>query len=150
MYLQTQSINFKLCVGNENSKTVEATLLDNHLTKPETLIQQIVIFVVAILIALPLILFGIEIIKASDPYVKSVLSLQGNLVQGKDIFQINCAGCHGLEANGLVGPSLRQISKYKSRYGLIHQVTSGETPPMPKFQPSLQEMSDLLTYLESL
>jgi mono/diheme cytochrome c family protein len=148
--LRTPSRNFKLCVGNENLHIVKANLLDNQLIKPEALIQQIVIFTVAILIALPLILFGMEIVKASDPYVKSVLAHQGNLVQGKAIFQINCAGCHGLDATGLVGPSLREISKYKSRYGLIHQVTSGETPPMPKFQPSLQEMSDLLTYLESL
>ena len=148
--MRTPSRNFKLCVGNENLHIVKATLLDNQLIKPETLIQQFVIFTVAMLIALPLILFGIEIVKASDPYVKSVLSLQGNPVQGQAIFQINCAGCHGLEGNGLVGPSLHEISKYKSRYGLIHQVTSGETPPMPKFQPSIQEMADLLSYLESL
>ena len=129
---------------------VKATLLDNQLIKPETLIQQIVIFAVAMLIAMPLILFGIEMVKASDPYVKSVLSHQGNHIQGKAIFQINCAGCHGLDASGLVGPSLHEISKYKSRYGLIYQVTSGETPPMPKFQPTVQEMADLLSYLESL
>jgi hypothetical protein len=55
-----------------------------------------------------------------------------------------------LEADGLVGPSLQDVSKRKSRYKLIHQVISGETPPMPKFQPSVQEMSDLLSYLESL
>jgi mono/diheme cytochrome c family protein len=148
--LRTQSRNFKLCVGNENFEIVKATLLDNQLIKPETLIQQIVIFAVAMLIAIPLILFGIEMVQASDPYVKNVLSIQGNPVQGKAIFQINCAGCHGLEANGLVGPSLHEISKYKSPYGLIHQVTSGETPPMPKFQPSVKEMADLLSYLQSL
>jgi mono/diheme cytochrome c family protein len=124
--------------------------LDNQLIKPETLIQQILIFIIVMLIALPLVLFGIEMVKASDPYVKSVLSYQGNPVQGKAIFQINCAGCHGLQGNGLVGPTLHDISKYKSRYGLIHQVTSGDTPPMPKFQPSVQEMADLLSYLESL
>jgi mono/diheme cytochrome c family protein len=124
--------------------------LDNQLIKPETLIQQILIFIVAMLIALPLVLFGIEMVKASDPYVKSVLSHQGNPAQGKAIFQINCAGCHGLQGNGLVGPSLHDISKYKSRYGLIHQVTSGDTPPMPKFQPSIEEMADLLSYLGTL
>ncbi|MFM6281070.1 MAG: c-type cytochrome, partial [Dolichospermum sp.] len=117
---------------------------------PANLIQQIVILTIAILITLPLVLLGIEIVQASDPYVKSVLSLEGNPAQGKAIFQINCAGCHGLEANGLVGPTLHEISKYKSRYGLIHQVISGETPPMPKFQPNVQEMADLLSYLERL
>ncbi|RDH51814.1 cytochrome C, partial [Mastigocladus laminosus WC112] len=32
----------------------------------------------------------------------------------------------------------------------IHQVISGDTPPMPKFQPSAKEMADLLSYLETL
>jgi mono/diheme cytochrome c family protein len=124
--------------------------LNNQLTKPETLIQWIALSTLAILIAIPLVILGVHIVQASDPYIKSVVSLEGNPVQGKAIFQINCAGCHGLQADGLVGPSLQAVSKHKSRYGLIHQVISGETPPMPKFQPSPQEMADLLSYLESL
>jgi len=60
-------------------------------------------------------------------------SLTGDSVQGHAIFQMNCAGCHGLQADGSVGPSAG-ISKRKS-FGLIHQVTSGDTPPMPQFQP---------------
>ncbi len=124
--------------------------MNNQLTKPETLIQWIALSALAILIAIPLVILGVHIVQASDPYIKSIVSLPGNPVQGKAIFQINCAGCHGLQADGLVGPSLQAVSKRKSRYGLIHQVISGETPPMPKFQPSPQEMADLLSYLESL
>ncbi|HEY9884533.1 MAG TPA: c-type cytochrome, partial [Thermosynechococcaceae cyanobacterium] len=60
------------------------------------------------------------------------------------------AGCHGTEAAGRVGPSLREISNRKSKVSMIHQVISGQTPPMPQFQPSPQEMADLLSYLESL
>jgi mono/diheme cytochrome c family protein len=124
--------------------------LDNQITKPETLIQRIAILALAILLAVPLGIFGVQMVQASDPYIKSVISLTGNPVQGHAIFQINCAGCHGLEADGLVGPSLQAVPRRKSRYGLIHQVISGETPPMPKFQPSAQEMADLLSYLETL
>lgn len=124
--------------------------MNNQLTKPETLIQWIALSALAILVAIPLVILGVHIVQASDPYIKSVVSLEGNPVQGKAIFQINCTGCHGLQADGLVGPSLQAVSKRKSRYGLIHQVISGETPPMPKFQPSPQEMADLLSYLESL
>ncbi|WP_413172956.1 c-type cytochrome [Anabaena azotica] len=124
--------------------------MNNQLTKPETLIQWIALSALAILIAIPLVILGVHIVQASDPYIKSVVSLEGNPVQGKAIFQINCTGCHGLQADGLVGPSLQAVSKRKSRYGLIHQVISGETPPMPKFQPSPQAMADLLSYLESL
>ncbi len=151
--MQTQSRTFKLCVGNENFLAhldFIANLLDNQITKPETLTQRLAVLALAILLAVPLGIFGVQIVRASDPYVKSVLSLTGDPIQGHAIFQINCAGCHGLEADGRVGPSLQAVSKHKSRYGLIHQVISGETPPMPKFQPSTQEMADLLSYLETL
>jgi mono/diheme cytochrome c family protein len=124
--------------------------LDNQITKPETLIQWLALLALAILLVVPLGIFGVQMVQASDPYIKSVLARTGDPVQGHAIFQINCAGCHGLEADGRVGPSLQAVSKHKSRYGLIHQVISGETPPMPKFQPSAQEMADLLSYLESL
>lgn len=124
--------------------------MDNQITKPETLIQQFVLLALAILLAVFLGIFGVQMVRASDPYVKSVLTLKGDLVQGHAIFQINCAGCHGLEADGRVGPSLQAVSKRKSHYGLIRQVISGETPPMPKFKPNPQEMADLLSYLESL
>ena len=124
--------------------------MDNQITKPEILIQRIALLTVAILLAVVLGIFGVRTLIASDGYVKSVLSLTGDPIQGHAIFQINCAGCHGLEASGLVGPSLQAVSKHKSRYGLIHQVISGDTPPMPKFKPSAQEMADLLNYLENL
>jgi mono/diheme cytochrome c family protein len=124
--------------------------LDNQITKPEILMQQIALWVLAISLVFPLGIFGVQMVRASDPYIKSVLSQQGNPVQGHAIFQINCAGCHGWQADGNVGPSLQAVSKHKSQYGLIRQVISGETPPMPKFQPSVQEMADLLSYLQSL
>ena len=113
--------------------------------------QQLAVIAVAIMLAIALAIFGVHILQApSDPYIKSVLSLTGNPAQGHAIFQMNCAGCHGWQADGNVGPSLQGVSKRKSHYGLIHQVISGETPPMPQFQPSLQEMADLLSYLETL
>lgn len=124
--------------------------MDNQIIKPENWIQWLTALALVMLLAAPLGIFGVQMVRASDPYVKNVLSLQGDSVQGHAIFQINCAVCHGLEANGLVGPSLQGVSKRKSEYKLIQQVISGETPPMPKFQPSVQEMADLLSYLETL
>lgn len=124
--------------------------LDNQITQSKNIIQRIALMALAILLALLLGIFAVRIVGASDPYVKTVLSLTGDPVQGHAIFQINCAGCHGWEADGRVGPSLQGVSKHKSPYGLIHQVISGETPPMPKFQPNAKEMADLLSYLETL
>lgn len=85
-----------------------------------------------------------------DPYTQSVLILSGDPVQGRSIFVMNCVACHGQWANGKVGPSLHGVSERKSDAKLVQQVVSGETPPMPQFQPSPQDMADLLSYLKQL
>jgi mono/diheme cytochrome c family protein len=85
-----------------------------------------------------------------DPYTKAVLSLEGQPSHGASLFALNCAACHGEEADGRVGPSLRGVSNRRSDRFIIHQVTSGKTPPMPQFQPDPQEMADLLSYLKTL
>jgi mono/diheme cytochrome c family protein len=87
---------------------------------------------------------------ALDPYTQSVLELSGDPVQGRSIFVMNCVACHGQWANGKVGPNLHGVSERKSDAKLVQQVVSGETPPMPQFQPSPQDMADLLSYLKQL
>ncbi|MEM0981110.1 MAG: cytochrome c [Cyanobacteria bacterium P01_H01_bin.58] len=93
---------------------------------------------------------GVRSIHAADPYTNEVLALVGDQERGQEIFQMNCAVCHGLEAAGEVGPSLLSVSARKSKVKLIKQVVSGKTPPMPQFQPVPQDMADLLQYLETL
>lgn len=124
--------------------------MDNQLGKPEILLQRLSLMALAVVLAILLVILAIHQVRASNPYVKSVLSLNGNAEQGHVIFEMNCAGCHGAEAQGRVGPSLEGVSKRKSRERLIYQVISGETPPMPQFQPTTQEMADILSYLETL
>lgn len=97
-----------------------------------------------------LAMLGMHLVRRSDPYVQSVLILSGDDIRGRIMFQMNCAVCHGVYGDGQVGPSLRHVSSRRSRIGLIEQVTSGKTPPMPQFQPTPQDMADLLKYLESL
>jgi mono/diheme cytochrome c family protein len=125
-------------------------LLDNQIVTTGAPVQKAVWLVSAMLIAVLLIALAIFQFRHSDPYVRNVLALQGDSLQGQIIFQLNCAGCHGIDADGRVGPSLHRVATRKSRFGLIHQVISGETPPMPQFQPTPQEMADLLQYLEGL
>jgi mono/diheme cytochrome c family protein len=124
--------------------------LNNQVLTNEAIVQRIAIAIVAVLLAIGLTLWGIYRLQVSDPYVRAVLSLPGDPVQGHAIFQMNCAGCHGADADGRVGPSLKKVSDRKSRVRMIEQVISGQTPPMPQFQPSPQEMADLLSYLERL
>lgn len=124
--------------------------MDKQCTKPEAIIGQLALTVLAVVLAILLVMVAFHQWQMSDPYVKNVLSLTGDPVRGHAIFQMNCAGCHGLQADGRVGPSLQGVSKHKSPIGLIHQVISGDTPPMPQFKPNPQDMADLLSYLEQL
>ena len=123
----------------------------NRLLKPpEALTKQFSVALLALIAVIILWFSGWSNYFSPDPYVKSVITIDGDPVLGHSIFQINCTGCHGMEAQGRVGPSLYQVSKHKSRIALIKQVTSGKTPPMPQFHPNPQEMADLLSYLETL
>ena len=123
--------------------------MQNQLLESKSLpVQQIAISIVVIVVVAILILSNLW--RSSNPYTKEVLALQGDVTLGHAIFQMNCSGCHGLEAQGRVGPNLHAVAKHKSRPALIEQVTSGKTPPMPQFHPSPQEMAALLSYLETL
>ncbi len=86
----------------------------------------------------------------TDPYTRQTLALQGSVEHGALLFRLNCAGCHGIAAQGLVGPDLHGVAERKNQRQLIQQVVSGRTPPMPRFQPEPQAMADLLAYLNGL
>jgi mono/diheme cytochrome c family protein len=86
----------------------------------------------------------------NDPYTRTTLDLTGSVENGGRLFRLNCAGCHGLAAQGLVGPDLHGVVHRKNDRRLIQQVVSGRTPPMPRFQPEPQAMADLLAFLHSL
>ncbi|MFM9047309.1 MAG: c-type cytochrome [Cyanobium sp.] len=86
----------------------------------------------------------------TDPYTRATLQQVGDGGNGGHLFRLNCAGCHGLAAQGLVGPNLHGVVQRKSDRQLIQQVVSGRTPPMPRFQPDPQTMADLLAFLHSL
>ena len=108
------------------------------------------VIVVALVTAFIVAFWGIHSLQSTDPYVQSVLQLSGDPARGREIFALNCATCHGLEAAGEVGPDLSKVSERKSRVALIEQVISGQTPPMPQFQPNEKDMADLLSFLETL
>jgi mono/diheme cytochrome c family protein len=124
-------------------------LLNNQVAETGVF-QRVALTVMAVILVIALTAAAVHQVRRVNPYTQSVLSLTGDSLQGQVIFQLNCAGCHGVSADGLVGPNLHHVSSRKSRARIIHQVISGETPPMPQFQPDTQAMADLLEYLEGL
>ena len=129
---------------------MEEPTLDNPSLTTEPNVQTILVTVLGVVVAIVILTVGFYQIRNPDPYTQQVLALEGDVARGHAIFELNCAGCHGEFANGKVGPSLRGVAERRSQMGLIHQITSGETPPMPEFQANPQEMADLLSYLDTL
>ncbi len=85
-----------------------------------------------------------------DPFITETLSIKGETLPGSKLFKINCAGCHGISAQGFVGPDLHDATKELSDKKIINQVIRGLTPPMPSFEIEPQSMADLLAYMHSL
>ena len=85
-----------------------------------------------------------------NKYIIKTLEVNGSAEEGDALFKINCVGCHGITARGLVGPDLHSITQRLNDKEIIKQVTGGLTPPMPSFEIDPVNMSNLLKYLHSL
>ena len=97
-----------------------------------------------------LILFWIMGDFKQDPFITETLSIQGEALSGHKLFKINCVGCHGISAQGFVGPDLHEATQEMSDKKIINQVIRGLTPPMSSFEIEPKSMADLLEYMHSL
>ncbi len=108
------------------------------------------IFLLSIITVALLILFWKIGDFKQDPFITETLSIQGEALSGSKLFKINCVGCHGISAQGFVGPDLHAATQEMSDKKIINQVIRGLTPPMPSFEIEPQSMADLLAYMHSL
>jgi mono/diheme cytochrome c family protein len=108
--------------------------------------------IVLIIFGVLVICFSIFFVKnqENNKYIIETLALNGSAEGGDALFKINCVGCHGITARGLVGPDLHSITQRLNDKEIIRQVTGGLTPPMPSFEIDPANMSNLLKYLHSL
>ena len=110
-------------------------------------LKKVLIFFVIVLFCFSIFLLNHH---ENNKYIIKTLELSGSAKEGYALFKINCVGCHGITARGLVGPDLHSITKRLDDKEIIKQVTGGLTPPMPSFEIDPVNMSNLLKYLHSL
>ena len=67
--------------------------------------------IVFIVFGILLICFSVFFVKhhENNKYIIETLELNGSAEEGDALFKINCVGCHGITARGLVGPDLSLI-----------------------------------------
>jgi mono/diheme cytochrome c family protein len=127
-------------VSTSSSSAAEIAL------KKEFLIKLFIVFIFLLICFLIFFLNHNE----NNKYIIETLQHNGSAKQGDALFKMNCVGCHGITARGLVGPDLHSITKRLNDKEIIKQVTGGLTPPMPSFEIDPVNMSNLLKYLHSL
>ena len=113
-------------------------------------ISSLRIFLLSFATIIFLIIFWIIGDLKQDPFITETLSINGEVLSGSKLFKINCVGCHGISAQGFVGPDLLEATQEMSDKNIINQVIRGLTPPMPSFEIEPQSMADLLAYMHSL
>ncbi|MGH7708592.1 MAG: c-type cytochrome [Vulcanimicrobiaceae bacterium] len=80
----------------------------------------------------------------------------GDAVKGKAIFLTNCAGCHGANAQGGVGPNLHGTlsdPKMARTDAALIKWIKDPLAPMPKLYPSPlneQDVADVAAYVKTL
>ncbi len=118
--------------------------------KKENASNELKLFLIASSLACFIILFLLVHQTNQDPYIQKTLELSGSVENGSRLYRMNCVGCHGITAQGLVGPELSKVTEELSDQTIIKQVINGLTPPMPSFEMEPQSMADILSYLHSL
>jgi mono/diheme cytochrome c family protein len=86
----------------------------------------------------------------SDQAAMKPPELAGDAAQGRHLFLMNCAHCHGNDARGDEGPDLRNLHRSDAR---IHEViTAGIKGEMPSFGKKLgdPDVRQLIAYLRTL
>jgi len=126
------------------SKSSSSALETDH--KTEFLRKFLIVFLVSFICFLMIFLSHHE----NNKYIIETLGINGSVKEGDALFKMNCVGCHGITARGLVGPDLHSITQRLNDKEIIKQVTGGLTPPMPSFEIDPVNMSNLLKYLHSL
>jgi mono/diheme cytochrome c family protein len=93
---------------------------------------------------------GGEMLLGQETATSANIPLSTGAMQGRHLFLMNCAHCHGDDARGDEGPDLHDLHKNDAR---IHQiVTEGIKGEMPSFAKKFNDtdIRALITYLRTL
>ena len=93
---------------------------------------------------------SISSLPGSDPSSTAPDSPRAKDAQGRTLFSLNCAHCHGEDARGDEGPDLHALKKSDARIRQI--ITQGIKGEMPKFNTKFSnaEVEALVAYLRTL
>ncbi len=89
---------------------------------------------------------------ASDAAGASKSTAAQDGVLGQTVFAENCAGCHGANGEGGIGPSLKN-ERSRKNYAAAVAWIKHPSPPMPELYPGTlgeKDVDNVAAYMESL
>jgi mono/diheme cytochrome c family protein len=100
-----------------------------------------------LLVMVALATFGLAKWHPFSPSAAPAQPVTGDAVHGREVFVVNCSGCHGMDATGGIGPSLHGSGLTAAEVGAI--VASGRGV-MPAGVVKGQDAADVAAYVAGL
>lgn len=100
-----------------------------------------------LLVTVTLATYGLAKWHPFTPSAAPAAAPAGDATHGRRVFVVNCAGCHGMDARGGVGPSL--VASGLSA-GEVAAVVAGGRGVMPSGLVAGQDAADVAAYVASI
>jgi mono/diheme cytochrome c family protein len=82
-----------------------------------------------LLVTVTLATFGLAKWHPFSPAAAPAAPVAGDTTHGRDVFVVNCSGCHGMDATGGIGPTLHGIGLTAAEVAEIVASGRGVMPP---------------------
>ena len=100
-----------------------------------------------LLVTATLATFGLATWHPSRPAAAPPASVAGDASWGRQVFVVTCAGCHGWDATGGIGPSLHGIGLTATD---VEQIVASGRGVMPPGVVKGREAADVSAYVASI
>jgi len=100
-----------------------------------------------LLVTVTLATFGLAKWHPFSPAAAPAASVAGDAGRGRQVFVVNCAGCHGMDATGGIGPSLHGIGLTAPD---VEEIVASGRGVMPPGVVEGREAADVAAYVASI
>jgi cytochrome c551 len=97
-----------------------------------------------LLVTVTLATFGLAKWHPFTPSAAPATATAGDATRGRQVFVVNCSGCHGMDARGGIGPALVESGLSASE---VEAVVAGGRGVMPSGLVEGQDAADVAAYV---
>jgi mono/diheme cytochrome c family protein len=100
-----------------------------------------------LLVTVTLATFGLAKWHPFSPSAAPAASVAGDAIHGREVFVVNCSGCHGMDATGGIGPSLHGLGL---TVAAVEEIVASGRGVMPAGVVQGQDAADVAAYVAGI